>query len=149
MRAISLWQPWASAIGVKIFETRHWDTKYRGPIAIHAAKRRRVGEINAMLADPRWQHALRDLVGLHPRGWDFPVTIDDLPYGAIVSTGMLVETRPTDTMTGEEWPSGHFDIFGDYSPGRFAWKIEDVNRIEPIYCNGCQSFFQVDIPGCG
>ena len=41
MRAISLWQPWATAIavGVKQIETRHWKTDYRGPIAIHAAKR--------------------------------------------------------------------------------------------------------------
>ena len=41
MKALSLWQPWASLIaaGVKKVETRHWPTAYRGPIAIHAAKR--------------------------------------------------------------------------------------------------------------
>ena len=41
MKALSLWQPWASLIaaGVKRFETRHWETRHRGPIAIHAAKR--------------------------------------------------------------------------------------------------------------
>lgn len=40
MRAISLWQPWASAIalGSKRIETRSWSTSYRGPLAIHAAK---------------------------------------------------------------------------------------------------------------
>lgn len=33
MKAISLWQPWASAIavGAKRVETRSWATKYRGP----------------------------------------------------------------------------------------------------------------------
>jgi hypothetical protein len=41
MKAISLWQPWASAIalGWKKNETRHWSTDYRGPLLIHAAKK--------------------------------------------------------------------------------------------------------------
>jgi hypothetical protein len=39
MRALSLWQPWASLIadGRKKIETRHWAMLYRGPLAIHAA----------------------------------------------------------------------------------------------------------------
>ena len=34
MKAISLWQPWASAVSVgsKRIETRHWSTNHRGPI---------------------------------------------------------------------------------------------------------------------
>lgn len=42
MKAISLWQPWATLIatGAKQIETRSWATSYRGPIAIHAAKRK-------------------------------------------------------------------------------------------------------------
>jgi len=41
MKAITLYQPWASllAIGPKKHETRSWKTKHRGWIAIHAAKR--------------------------------------------------------------------------------------------------------------
>jgi len=40
MKAISLWEPWATAIaiGAKKIETRSWATSYRGPLAIHAAK---------------------------------------------------------------------------------------------------------------
>lgn len=39
MKALSLWQPWASLIydGRKEIETRHWPMLYRGPLAIHAA----------------------------------------------------------------------------------------------------------------
>jgi hypothetical protein len=39
MKALSLWQPWASLIydGRKTIETRHWEMLYRGPLAIHAA----------------------------------------------------------------------------------------------------------------
>jgi len=44
MKAISLWQPWASLIacGAKVFETRHWAPPREligQPIAIHAAKK--------------------------------------------------------------------------------------------------------------
>jgi hypothetical protein len=41
MKAISLSQPWASAIALdlKSIETRSWQTKYRGRIAIHASAR--------------------------------------------------------------------------------------------------------------
>ena len=40
MKVLSLWQPWATlmAIGAKKIETRHWYTRYRGPLVIHAAK---------------------------------------------------------------------------------------------------------------
>ena len=39
MKALTLWQPWASlvALGWKSVETRCWSTKYRGPLAIHSA----------------------------------------------------------------------------------------------------------------
>lgn len=38
MRALSIWQPWASLIrdGRKTIETRSWEMLYRGPLAIHA-----------------------------------------------------------------------------------------------------------------
>ncbi len=40
MKALTLWQPWATlvAMEVKKIETRCWTTKYRGELAIHAAK---------------------------------------------------------------------------------------------------------------
>jgi hypothetical protein len=43
MKALSLWQPWATlvSIGAKRIETRSWPTKYRGPLAIHAGLTRR------------------------------------------------------------------------------------------------------------
>lgn len=41
MKAITIWQPYATLIvlGLKRFETRCWGTSYRGPLVIHAAKK--------------------------------------------------------------------------------------------------------------
>lgn len=40
IKGLSLWQPWASLIALKVktIETRGWSTNYRGTLAIHAAK---------------------------------------------------------------------------------------------------------------
>lgn len=40
MKAITVWQPWATLLGTgqKHNETRSWRTSYRGEILIHAAK---------------------------------------------------------------------------------------------------------------
>lgn len=53
MKAITVWQPWASLLvsGRKRYETRSWATSYRGPIAIHAAKRPVRQTIDALVAD--------------------------------------------------------------------------------------------------
>lgn len=61
MRALTLWQPWASliALGAKTIETRSWSTKYRGPIAIHAAARR-----SAPGTYGEWH-----ISGYRPEGW--------------------------------------------------------------------------------
>ena len=53
MKAITIWQPWGSAIAIeaKGYETRGWATSYRGPIAIHAAKRPYMNIIKTLPAD--------------------------------------------------------------------------------------------------
>lgn len=40
MKSLSIWEPWASLIaaGLKRFEMRSWQTKYRGPLLICAGK---------------------------------------------------------------------------------------------------------------
>lgn len=53
MKALSLWQPWATLIanGAKQIETRSWSTSYRGPILIHAAKRKVLKELKELAED--------------------------------------------------------------------------------------------------
>lgn len=88
MKALTIWQPWASLIarGVKQYETRSWPTKYRGPIAIHAA----VKDPNKLpgAVKEELERAVRELFNAEkcqssPWRW--------LPTGAVIATAELVE----------------------------------------------------------
>src|SRR3546814_13455324 len=87
LKAISLWQPWASAIalGHKSIETRHWPTKYRGELAINAAKR--------FGPDEREFASIERALGRMP---------PRLPLGAIVAVVDLPDSRPTDQLLPED-----------------------------------------------
>lgn len=131
---ISLWQPWASLIftGDKKHETRAYrpPAKYIGRrIAIHAAKK-----------------AVQTLtLGLEllcerefgSRG------VWSLPRGAIIGTARLVQAYETDE------PFVNTDqidrICGDWSPGRFAWLLKDVEKLDaPLPAKGKQGWWQID-----
>lgn len=134
MKALPLWQPWASLVagGAKRIETRHWKAPawlVGQRIAIHATKR----------TTELW------ICELHP----FTEYIDDakaLPLGAIVATATLARCAP---MTEQgiaklqaEQPHEH--AFGNYAVGRFAWVLHDVERLpEPIPFRGAQGVFDV------
>jgi len=117
MKAITLWQPWATllAIGVKPFETRSWPTRYRGPIAIHAGKTREGLDLCRGL--PEIEEALARA------GY----TLDTLPLGVIVCTARLVACRPTEPIVADHLD----DAFGDYGPGRFAWHLQAIQPLDP------------------
>lgn len=138
MRAISLWQPWASLwlSPAKIHETRHWATSYVGPVAVHAAKRfeTNVGEDLASV--------LRNQFGAQWRS--------TLPRGsAVLGVVDLVSCRRTEiiypTFFFEGDPGAPNDYWcGDFSPGRFAWERGAFRRFaNPITVVGRQGFFQV------
>lgn len=130
MKALSLWQPWAQAVvlGLKTFETRSWSTRHRGRIAIHAAKRApapRRGEFSELY------QALR-LCG---------VTREELPLGAIVGLVDVLGVSETQHL-GEL--SDQQRRWGDFGPGRFAWRLSDPWRCAPIPLRGRQGLF--DLP---
>src|SRR5689334_2818809 len=133
MKGISLWQPWATAmaIGSKRNETRSWSTHYRGPLAIHAAKRCVKDELIFHSAHWGWCGALAP-IGLTMGGKER--LIDLLPFGAIVAVGNLADVKPVGHLMLEEietmrYPEGDTDelygwterSMGDYTLGRFAW----------------------------
>lgn len=119
MKAITLTQPWATlvAIGAKKIETRSWATDYRGPLAIHAAK-----------GFPGWA---KDLVWTEPFYSSLPETKAplDLPLGCIVAVCRLVDCRKIRDKADE--PPYPEVCFGDYTPGRYAWILEDVRPVNP------------------
>lgn len=141
IKAISIWQPWAQAIalGLKRFETRHWATRYRGPLLVHASKR-----WNAEMEERQeWLgENLREMVGPHT---DLVLEFNAVPVlGAIVAIADLVECSPT--IDAVKF-SGSLDqrielMLGDFTVGRFAWQIENVRRLpQPVPCRGQQGLF--------
>ncbi|HKD60518.1 MAG TPA: ASCH domain-containing protein [Terracidiphilus sp.] len=160
MKALSLWQPHAAAIALelKTWETRDWPTHYRGPLAIHAAKRAwddldawhgeaasrllaRCGELLAAQfpeidADhkKRAQKYLRDRV---------------LVFGAVVCIVDLVDCVPTRDLRGRLDP--RFEFWGDFSDGetgagRYAFRLENMRLLDkPVPWLGMQRFFEVEL----
>lgn len=142
MKAITLWQPWASlvAVGAKTIETRGWPAPASligQPLLIHAAKRKPdvgTAPLDVLLA---WH--------------DHDAQIRPLPLGAVVASCRLAACVP---MVGIEdrrpdeggWLRvGHRELglnrggehdemefvtaerpFGHYERGRHAWLLEDV-----------------------
>lgn len=155
MRAISLWQPWATAIaiGAKRIETRSWSTDYRGLLAIHAAKRLNKGELIHYACCWNWCAALAPLgkrMGDSQSLWDL------LPFGAIVATCELVDCRPTGDFTYAElkqprWHAGqppdpvwNESQMGNFDLGRFGWVLSNVRALpNPLPFKGRQGFFNV------
>lgn len=106
MKAITLWQPWASlvAVGVKTIETRSWSTSYRGPIAIHAGARPLTPRIKREYYGIQPHAAYQSGLVHGPAGARVCNALDragykaadgsDLPLGAVVATCTLTDVVP-------------------------------------------------------
>lgn len=136
VKAISLWQPWAilAARGPKGYETRSWSTNYRGLLLIHAAKRWTRDENELCLLEPFWS----TLIGLRM------ASLNQMPLGCLLGVVELTAVHRTEdidpTITTKE------RSFGDFTPGRFAWKLENPQPFsEPIPYRGSQGLFDVPI----
>ncbi len=139
MRGLSLWQPYASlkVKGIKINETRSWETRYRGLIAFHAAKKL----FDTRIYLDRELHPFANALGL-PDIYSF----ESLPYGAILGYGELVDCH---LMTPEfiAKQTKQEIYFGDWGPGRFAWEFKDMVELpEPIPYKGMQGLWRVKNP---
>ena len=129
MRAVSLWQPWATAIalGLKPWETRSWATSYRGPVAIHASKT----PIDKALP-PELHREYRDALG-----WQLSL----LPRGCFVAIANLVNCCRTEDVVGRLTEQELF--WGDFGPGRWAWQLANVRRLlTPLETLGCPGLWE-------
>ena len=153
MRALSLWQPHATAIalGLKPWETRGWPTGYRGPLAIHASKKVFREE------DYEWEYFKEAKRRLSEAG----MPLWRLDYGKVVCIADIVDCVPTAVVrdTARQWAQaresvsmplwyfwGDFTDQGDDGRPRFAFKLDNVRRIpeqmRPAVL-GRQGFFEV------
>lgn len=141
MKALSLWQPWASVIfekddagvAVKPDETRGWSTHYRGPLAIHAAK-----YVMTSPSKRQYETAL---------AW-FGLRWDQLPFGCIVGVVELVDCRPAPDVARErtEWQRfwGDYREIGDDGKKRYALTFKNPVKLKvPLPYKGKQGFLEV------
>jgi activating signal cointegrator 1 len=133
IKVLSLWQPWAEAIrvGAKQIETRSWPTKYRGWLAIHAAKK----PIDMM--DEVWVTFAQHWVG----------DLSKLDFGAVICVVKLTDCRPTEALL-EEIDEGE-EAWGNYDDGRWGWMLDggpviDINPAIPL--RGHQGLFDWEVP---
>ncbi len=156
MKAITLTQPWATliAIGAKKIETRSWQTRYRGPLAIHAAK-------TFTPQDVAWSQTDPFKSVLASAGY---TEFSQLPRGSIIATCNLVSicgtyefgwgevrepyrrrTFPT-VFNGTPYKfdlSDQEESFGDYSIGRAAWLLADVQKLpKPVPARGALGLWE-------
>lgn len=149
MKAVPLWQPWATliALGEKRVETRSWPPPIAvvgERVAIHATKG---GLSKSDERDILELDHFQAAFGRH--GWPDDVwEIQDLlPRGAIVATARVARaTRITDKSAAALRERNLAEYaFGNYEPGRWAWVLEDVEQLpEPIAATGHQGIF--DLP---
>lgn len=135
MRGLTLWQPWASlvAIGAKNYETRSWKTDYRGPLAIHAAKRKPELPPDVLAAKTMMDElAAADVV------WAF------LPTGSFVATCRLIDCFPVEEFWSELHELENEQHFGNWSAGRFGWELSDIRLLDPpVKFSGSQGLWYV------
>jgi hypothetical protein len=154
MKAISLWEPWASLVytGAKRYETRSWRTSYRGSLVICAAKAGvSKSELIYLLSCWNFQGALAPLVGkpldLEAKSWP-GVEIEHLQFGKALCVVDLVNCIHTEELTLGQIASEK--AFGNFSPGRWAWQFENLYQLKkPFPVRGHQGFFEVDVEEVG
>lgn len=119
MKVITIKQPWASLIaeGLKEYEFRTWNTKYRGDILIHAGK-----SIDKKAVERFKEYNL------------------EYPTGCIIAKATLTDSIYVDEdfikEVGLTNPSVYKGIMekGDWEG--YGFKLENIKKIDPIYING-------------
>lgn len=160
MKAITILEPWASLIacGRKKVETRGWNTNYRGIIAIHAAKSSRVVD------RPHNYKALPAFLALmyqqvHEEKKEIEYMRDGLNLGCIIATAKLIDCKkviktidekvgkyiaPNNKIILEDGTTlkGYDEYrLGDFTPGRYAWILKDIKKINPVPARGQQGLW--------
>ena len=119
MKVITIKQPWATLIaeGLKKYEFRTWNTKYRGDILIHAGKS----------IDRKALARFKD--------YNFKY-----PTGCIIAKAKLTDSiYVDDSFVKKVVPNNPLVYKGLIEKNNwegYGFKLEKVEKIEPIYING-------------
>jgi len=136
------------AMGAKRIETRSWSTRYRGQLAIHAAKTFPAHgkdlcyarKVQALLGWPTLAEGERvNQIWLD----DIDARTKALPLGCIVGVCTLVNCLEVDLIPRFVSPfTEQEQLLGNYEPGRFGWLTEGMRRLEtPIPARGAQGLW--------
>lgn len=115
VKALTLLQPWATlvAIRAKKIETRSWSTPYRGPLLIHASKKLPQDAYWALVKSP-FSEALAK-AGIE--------RVEQYHPGCIIA---VVDLMDCVRITADNAPPEPEFSFGNYTPGRYAWHLANV-----------------------
>lgn len=166
MLALSLWQPWASALFAtrtvlgdavrpKVNETRSWSTSYRGPVLICAAHRwdadlRAIAERDLAEVLSEWVDPFGDAIK-EPQHTDSrwatvslaTATCWQLPLGAALGLVDIIDCVSTESLHGRvpEWEWA----MGNYEPGRYALVTANPRPLRnPLPIRARQKLFRPD-----
>ena len=128
MKVITVKQPFASLIanGIKEYEFRTWKTKYRGELLIHAGK------------------------GIDKKAMKkFEKYNLDYPKGSIIAKVNLVDCIKIDDEVRKELekknPFVYSNKIKDTEWEGYGFKLENVEKIDPIEINGKLGLWDYDI----
>ena len=125
MKTLTIKEPYATLIkeGIKKYEFRTWKTNYRGPILIHAGKGKDKKEIERR----------RDLDLKYSSGEIIAKV--DLTDCIEVTDEFREELKQIDAVTYKH-------IIEDKTWKGYAFKLENVTKVEPVKINGKLSFWE-------
>ena len=133
MKVLTIKQPFATLIaeGLKEYEFRTWKTKYRGEVLIHAGKG----------IDKKAMEKYKHLNLTYPTGCIIAkatitdcVTIDDNARKMLSSKNSII----------------YSSIIEDSNWNGYGFRLEDVEKVNPIPASGKLSFWKFDYPqNCG
>lgn len=129
MKVITIKQPFATLIaeGLKEYEFRTWRTKYRGDILIHAGKG----------IDKKAMKSYEHLNLEYPNGCIIAkATITDCVY---------IDDKMRETLKKKD-PLVYSSIIKHTDWNGYGFKLENVEKIEPIPVNGKLSLWDYDYP---
>lgn len=128
MKVITIKQPFASLIaeGLKEYEFRTWRTKYRGELLIHAGK-----SIDKKAMKKFKEYNL------------------DYPIGCIIAKVNLTDCIKVDNefrkVLKDKNELVYSGILNDPQFNGYGFKVENIEKVNPIYVNGKLSIWDYDI----